>query len=100
MKVIDVKGFERTIGNLNLDDKLVVTSQDGTMKKVYFLTLKNTPADVLAYVMSADASTMVNQEMNVIEINGHKIEQINKKVGDVEFNLDACNKSIGSLVIA
>ena len=37
-QLVDKAGFERTIGNMIYDDKLEVTSEDGTVTKVYYLT--------------------------------------------------------------
>jgi hypothetical protein len=39
LKVIDKTGFERTEGNITPDDRLVVTSADGSITKTYFLAL-------------------------------------------------------------
>jgi len=56
IKVIDKNGLERASGPLYKDDKLVVTSADGTNVKVYFLSMLpawiGEAADYLAYVTS------------------------------------------------
>lgn len=56
VKVVDKWGFERTIGGIGDDDKLVVTSADGTVTTVYYISWL--PADVgaktvyAAYILS------------------------------------------------
>jgi hypothetical protein len=56
MKLIDKFGLERTDGNIVEDDKLVVTSPDGTNTTVYFLSMLPTEyiqeTTYLAYVIS------------------------------------------------
>jgi hypothetical protein len=39
LQVFDKEGYERTAGDVAADDRLVVTSADGEMAKVYFLSL-------------------------------------------------------------
>ncbi len=39
LKIIDKAGFERTLGEMSLDDKVIVTSKDGKTVKVYFLSM-------------------------------------------------------------
>jgi hypothetical protein len=51
-KVVDKYGFERVIGNVVKDDRVVVTSEDGLTTKIYYLTVLNEPTNYLAYVLS------------------------------------------------
>jgi hypothetical protein len=57
LKVLDKNDHERSIGELYKDDKLVVTSEDGTTVKVYYLSMLpawvGETADYLAYVTSS-----------------------------------------------
>jgi hypothetical protein len=57
VKILDKNGLERSIGELYKDDKLVVTSQDETNVKVYYLSMlpawEGETADYLAYVTSS-----------------------------------------------
>ena len=60
LAIYDKTGFVRETGNVYRDDKLVVTSADGTSKKAYFLSMLNFYVNTyLAYVIS-DAYT-INQ---------------------------------------
>jgi hypothetical protein len=55
VKILDKAGFERTIGDLSQDDKLVVTSKDGKVTKVYYFDMLVTrffSTRYLAYVLS------------------------------------------------
>jgi hypothetical protein len=55
IKVIDKAGIQRTTGALYQDDKLVVTSKDGKVTKVYFLDMlaqQFVKTAYLAYVLS------------------------------------------------
>jgi hypothetical protein len=56
LKLVDKMGFERTQGNIREDDKVVVTSANGLVKRVYFISFLPTatiPATTyLAYVQS------------------------------------------------
>lgn len=57
VKVVDKNGLTRTRGNLYQDDMLVVTSQDGTVTKVYYLNMLRTQwlvSEYFAFVTSAD----------------------------------------------
>jgi hypothetical protein len=58
MKVVDKKGFQRNDGEVADDDKLVVTSPDGKVTRVYHiskLATKSTPnTTYLAYILSRD----------------------------------------------
>jgi hypothetical protein len=55
MELIDKLGFTRTKGSVVMDDRLVVTSLDGSTKKVYYLSMlppEGKKSDYLAYVLS------------------------------------------------
>lgn len=52
LTVLDKLGFERTDGLIVLDDRLVVTSYDGTTSKTYYLSMLEELANFLAYVVS------------------------------------------------
>lgn len=56
VKVVDKMGIERTEGNLYEDDKIVVTSPNGLVTRVYHLAMLRTQyilsPDYLAYVLS------------------------------------------------
>ncbi len=56
MKVVDKMGHERTEGSLYEDDKVVVTSANGMVTRVYHLSMLRTQyilgSDYLAYVLS------------------------------------------------
>ncbi len=56
LKLVDKMGFERTQGNIREDDKVVVTSANGLVKRVYFISFLPTAAipatTYLAYVQS------------------------------------------------
>jgi len=56
IKLVDKFGLKRTSGNIVQDDKLVVTSPDGTNSTVYFLSMLRTEyikeTTYLAYVLS------------------------------------------------
>ncbi|MFA5329713.1 MAG: T9SS type A sorting domain-containing protein [Prolixibacteraceae bacterium] len=55
MKVYDKAGFERTTGDIYRDDKLVVTSSDGTATKAYYFSMLNFNVNkYLAFVISDD----------------------------------------------
>ncbi|MCK5134985.1 MAG: T9SS type A sorting domain-containing protein [Bacteroidales bacterium] len=50
--LLDKLGYERTGGLVVLDDRLVVTAEDGETTKTYFLSLLEEIANYLAYVIS------------------------------------------------
>lgn len=57
IKVVDKNGLTRTRGNLYQDDMLVVTSEDGTVTKTYYLDMLRTQwlvSEYFAFVTSAD----------------------------------------------
>ena len=57
IKVVDKNGLTRTRGALYQDDMLVVTSQDGTVTKTYYLDMLRTQwlvSEYFAFVTSAD----------------------------------------------
>ncbi len=63
LKLVDKMGFERTLGNIREDDKVMVTSTNGLVTRVYFISFlptQNIPATTyLAYVLSTNYA--VNQ---------------------------------------
>lgn len=65
IKLVDKAGFERTSGNIYQDDRLIVTSKDGSKTKIYYLSmLSNLTTSYLAYAYSNDYS--VDQATYVI----------------------------------
>jgi hypothetical protein len=56
LKLVDKMGFERTQGNIREDDKVVVTSANGLVNRVYFISFLSTATipstTYLAYVQS------------------------------------------------
>jgi len=54
--LVDKYGLQRALGNISRDDKIVVTSEDKEVTKVYYLKLLpaqiDEPSDYLAYVLS------------------------------------------------
>jgi hypothetical protein len=52
MTLLDKMGYERTEGEVVMDDKLVVTSYDGTTSNTYYLSMLEEMATYLAYVVS------------------------------------------------
>ena len=53
--VYDKAGFERTLGDIYKDDKLIVTSADGKVTKAYYFSMLNFYVNTyLAYVISDD----------------------------------------------
>ena len=65
MKIYDKAGFERTAGDVYRDDKLVVTSADGTVSKAYYFSMLNFFAnEYFAFVISDDYA--INQVRYII----------------------------------
>lgn len=55
VKIFDKAGFERTMGDVYRDDKLVVTSADGKNTKAYYFSMLNYKVNkYLAFVISDD----------------------------------------------
>ena len=56
LKLVDKMGFERVLGNIREDDRVIVTSQNGLNTKVYFISFLPTQSiqsvTYLAYVLS------------------------------------------------
>jgi len=50
--LVDKSGFVRTNGGVALDDRLIVTSEDGTKSVVYYLSVLNPNGVYLAYLLS------------------------------------------------
>jgi hypothetical protein len=74
--VVDKNGLERSIGPLYKDDKLVVTSEDGTNVKVYYLSMLpawiGETSDYLAYV----TSTVYSVDQYNLSISSASITQV------------------------
>jgi len=64
MQLYDRLGYERNSGPIAIDDKLVVTSADGTVSVTYFLSVLNQVPNYLAYVLSE--VYVVNEEDLII----------------------------------
>jgi hypothetical protein len=65
MQLIDKYGFDRNVGSVVKDDKLVVTAEDGVTTKIYYLTMLG-ESDFLAYV----TSTVYSVDQLVFNITG------------------------------
>lgn len=52
VKLLDKEGFQRTDGNIFLDDRVVVTSQDGSNTVVYYLSIVTETELFFAYLLS------------------------------------------------
>ncbi len=52
VKLIDKLGYERTMGNIYVDDRILVTSEDGLTTKIYYLKVLREISNYLAYVLS------------------------------------------------
>lgn len=75
MKVFDKAGYERTLGDIYRDDKLIVTSADGKVTKTYYFSMLNFYENkYFAFVISDDyAIDQVN-----FEIKGPETLNINE----------------------
>jgi hypothetical protein len=72
MQLIDKFGLERTDGVVVLDDKLVVTAQDGVTKAVYYLSMlapEGKKSDYLAFVLS----DVYKVDQLILDISSDKI---------------------------
>ncbi len=52
IKLVDKIGFERTIGEVSFDDEVIVTSADGSIQKIYYLSFLEEKEGTDAYVVS------------------------------------------------
>ncbi|MBN2215658.1 MAG: T9SS type A sorting domain-containing protein [Bacteroidales bacterium] len=86
LQVIDKYGFDRNIGTVVKDDKLVVTAQDGVTTKEYTLTML-AESDDLAYVTS-DVYTV---DQLLFSISGEITEET--LLADFEGNLKPYKKA-------
>lgn len=84
-KVIDKLGFERATGNIYVDDRILVTSEDGQTTKIYFLQVLRKISNYLAYVLS-DTYTVNQIEYS---ITGGNVTN-STKVSDFLANLTPC----------
>jgi hypothetical protein len=75
LKLVDKMGFERTQGNIREDDKVAVTSSNGLVTKVYFISFLPTATisstTYLAYVLS----------------NSYAVDQVNYIISGASSNL-------------
>jgi hypothetical protein len=62
--VVDKVGSERTAGNVAVDDNILVTSPDGTVTKVYWLSFMGQRQGTLAYVTS-DVLVVDQQQLTI-----------------------------------
>lgn len=66
MKLVDKLGLERTTGFISQDDKLIVTSEDGTKTKTYYLAILSlVQVNYLAYVLS-DVYAVDQVNLNIV----------------------------------
>ena len=93
MKLIDKYGYDRTLGTVVKDDKLVVTAADGTTTKTYTLTML-IESDYLAYVTS-DVYTV---DQLVFSITGDIDEETT--VADFLANIKPSKKATVKIVDA
>jgi hypothetical protein len=93
MKVYDKAGFVRQDGDIYKDDKLVVTSADTKVTKVYYFSMLNFKANLyLAYVISDDYFV---DQMNHL-INGASIgTSVGEFVGKLYPSFGATLKIVG-----
>jgi hypothetical protein len=75
LKLVDKMGFERTQGNIREDDKVAVTSSNGLVTKVYFISFLPTvtiaSTTYLAYVLS----------------NSYAVDQVGYVISGISSNL-------------
>ena len=64
VKVFDKYGNERSIGDVYMDDNLIITSPDGSLSKIYFLHMLQEAEGTEAYIVSE--SFAVNQLDKVV----------------------------------
>lgn len=77
IKLIDNMGFERTTGGLADDDRLFVTSEDGTVENIYFIAMLPTEfipgvfylAYILSDVYSIDQVEHVIYDAEVVDVS-------------------------------
>jgi hypothetical protein len=79
MKVVDRLGHDRAIGTIYKDDKVVVTSEDGTVINSYFITiLKQAPnAYLISKVYSVDE---VAKRLSVVEVEAITVSDVLAKI--------------------
>jgi hypothetical protein len=70
LQLYDKLGYERNVGEVQMDDKLVVTSQDGSVQTTYYLTILNEIPNYLAYVLS-DVYLVDEDQMTITGVDAH-----------------------------
>ena len=68
--ILDKMGFERTLGDVYYDDKIIVTAEDGTTTKIYYMQVLGPLPSYLAYV----TSTVFNVNQVELTITGEGID--------------------------
>mgnify|MGYP006287775369 CR=1 FL=1 len=103
IQLIDKGGFERTDGTVALDDKLVVTSEDGENTAVYFLDVLAPTQVFFAYLLSD--VYLVDQVNYSVTVRDHTstetfISNVNLSVGAtmVIYDADGNERTSGDLV--
>jgi len=85
--ILDKLGFARTLGFMAYDDVLVVTSEDGSVSKTYYLGFKaeqetgNTDAYVASTVYTVDQNTLIISEVPAGETVEDFIDNISPAIG-------------------
>ena len=108
IKVYDKLGFERTAGGIVADDKVVVTSDDGQMEKVYFFSLIDLSTGVaatgfLAYITSDvytvnQISFMVDNVLANTSVDAFLDNVVAAEGGTaVVLNADGTDKTTGNI---
>lgn len=88
VKVVDKLGGEREMGNVVLDDKIVVTAQDGVTTRTYYLTLLGKEPVNLAYLLS-DVYEVDQLTLTVYVPRGESNPTIAELLADLELSSGA-----------
>ena len=64
LKLIDKMGFERTTGEIKADDKVVVTSANGEVTNIYYISLLIPGSESLAYLAFVVSSVYLVDQVN------------------------------------
>ncbi len=97
VQLYDKLGFERNDGLLYMDDKLVVTSSDGSMEVTYFLSVLNEVPNYLAYVVS-DVYMVSEEDLTITEVAGdHTVADFKANVTPAEGATLEVHNSGGSM---
>ncbi len=84
VKVVDKLGGDRILGNIVLDDKIVVTAQDGVTTKIYYLTMLDKEPVNLAYLLS-DVYTVDQLTLTVYVPSGEPTPLVSELLADLEL---------------